>query len=113
MRHDADRRLKFRLLQRRLQLPSWQIKGLLTAIWHFTIENAPRGDIGRFTDEEIAVGIEYDGDAAQLIEGLVSTRWLDRCRTYRLVVHDWHEHCEVFVRKRLERKGISFVTVHG
>ena len=106
MKRGTDLLLKFKLLKTRLDIPAWQAKGLLQSIWDFTAENAPMGDIGKFTNEEIAIGIEYDGDADELLQVLLQSKWVDADSTHRLVVHDWLEHCEEWIKKRLERKGL-------
>lgn len=108
MKHGTDNKLKFKLLKRRLKLPLWQVKGILQSIWDFTTENAMRGDIGRYTDAQIAMGIEYDGDIHLLISTLVDEGWLDKGGSLRLVVHDWPEHCERWVKQRIERQGLGW-----
>lgn len=108
MKRGTDRLLKFSILKRTLSLCLWQTKGLLGSIWDFTAENSPRGDIGRFTDDEIAFGIEWSSDSRTLIEALVTSRWLDRNQSHRLIVHDWYDHCEDSVHIRLARMGALF-----
>jgi hypothetical protein len=109
MKHGTENKLKFKELKRALRLPLWQVKGLLQSVWDFTADNAMHGDIGRFTDAQIALGIEYDGDAVRLISSLVDAGWLERSRAHRLIVHDWPDHCEEWVKKRVKRSGIPFV----
>lgn len=114
MKDGTDSKLKFRQLQKLLGLSLWQARGLLDTLWDFVRKNCPRGDIGRFTDQEIAMGLDWTGDAETLVRVLVETRWLDenaqeRPETFsgvtgafcRLVVHDWPEHCEDSVHKTL------------
>jgi len=80
------------------------VGGLLQAIWTFTGKNCPRGDIGRFTNRQIARGIQYTGNIDLLIEILVQTGWLDACECdMRLVVHDWSDHAEDSVHRKLAR----------
>ena len=108
MKRGTDLKTKFAMLKARLGLRTYEVKGLLQALWDMTTENAPLGDIGRFTDEEIAAGIEWPLERAEeLVQALVYTHWLDEHDGHRLVVHDWHEHCEEWLRKRLERMGIE------
>ena len=93
---------KFKRLQRLLKLRRWEATGLLQALWHMTGEHAPRGDIGRWTNEEIADGIEWwdRGDPDDLIAALVQCRWLDEHPEHRLVVHDWPDHADRAVRQK-------------
>jgi len=112
MKRGTDLKLKFRLLQRKLTLSSWEAKGLLQALWDFTAENAQRGDVGRFTDDEIAAGLDWDRcPGRELVEALVSTRWIDTHPDHRLVVHNWHAHCEDWVLKRVHRAGQLFASL--
>ena len=58
MKQNTETKLKFKKLQWRLNLRLWETTGLLEALWGVTISNAPRGDIGRLSNEEIAALIE-------------------------------------------------------
>lgn len=98
MKAGTESKLKFMGLKRQLRLPFWQVVGILEAIWHTTLRNAPDGDIGRLSNEEIAAAIEWDGDADELIAALVKSRWLDTDVDFRLIVHDWSEHCPNYLR---------------
>ena len=104
MKDGTDNLMKFKLLQRDLALPLWQARGLLDTLWLFVKRNCPRGDVGRFTDEEIAVGIDWQGDASALILALTARGWLDHSDQYRLIVHDWPDHAEDSVHKALARR---------
>jgi len=102
---------KFRRLARLLNLPApWGPLGIMEALSHFTAKHAPQGDIGKWSDEEIADGIGWDQDPSKLIDALVEARLFDRHPTYRLVVHDWHEHCDDSTRKTLKRNGLDFIS---
>jgi hypothetical protein len=79
--------------------------GIVESIWQFTAKHALRGDIGKWSDEEIAEAIDFDEKpAAELIEALVKAKWLDRQDDCRLIVHDWDAHCEDSVHLALARK---------
>lgn len=104
MKHGTENKLKFKKLQRRLDLALWQAKGLLQTLWDFAKSNAPRGDVGKFTDEELAIGIDWRGEPEELIKALVDNRWLDPSDgPERLVIHDWWEHCEDSIHMQLAR----------
>ena len=72
--------------------------GLLEALWHFTSRYARDGDVGRFSDEQIAAGVQWQGHHLRLIESLIRTRWLDVDPVHRLVVHDWEDHANNWVQ---------------
>ena len=108
MKAGTESSIKFKRLKRRLALPHWQVVGLLESLWSVTRQSAPRGDIGRFSDEDIAASIEWDGDESELISTLVESGFLDRCPTHRLVVHDWADHCPTYIKGNLKNKGVAF-----
>lgn len=108
MKAGTDKLMKFRKLGRALGLRAWQVTGLLQSLWNFTELNAPRGDVGRWTDDELALGLDWDGDGAALVAALVATGWLDAAGDHRLVVHGWSEHCEARVHNVLARRGETF-----
>jgi hypothetical protein len=105
--------------------------GYLELLWHFTAEFAPQGDVGRFSDDRLESAMDWSGKPGKLIEALVQSRWLDRVPEggargistdthqevvtdsgpTRLVVHDWHEHADDSVRKRLARAGLEFLSL--
>ena len=76
MKREAVGHTKMKRLCRRLDIPQWQGVGLLESIWHLTAREAPRGDIGKLSDEDIALAIDYRGDESKLIEALIASGWL-------------------------------------
>lgn len=108
MKSGTETKVKFKKLQRRLNLPLWQTIGLLEALWQATIQNAICGDIGRLSDEDIAAAIDWRDEEGALISALVDCGWLDECPVHRLIVHDWAEHCPTFVRGNIAKHGKEF-----
>jgi hypothetical protein len=99
-----------------LRIPLPYACGLLELLWHLTARLAPRGDIGRLTNQQIAAGIHWAGDPERLIKALLEARlsgdgagFIAVSPELRLVVHDWHEHADPTTRRYLERKGLSFL----
>lgn len=80
--------IKFSRLKRHLALSHWQVVGVLESLWLFTMVNVPTGEIGRFSNEDIAAGIEWSGDADQLIDKLIQSGWLHPSEEHRLVIGD-------------------------
>lgn len=97
MKQGVETQVKFKKLKLKLQLPQWQVVGLLESIWKLAMSSAQAGDIGRYSDEDIAVCIEYAGDANELIEAMVESGWLDKDPEFRLVIHDWSEHAPTWL----------------
>lgn len=105
-------------LARILQIPRAQAYGMLCLLWEFAADRCPQGDVGKYTDEEIAEELLWpeDRDCKTLIDALVEKKWLDRdvvvsdgC-SGRLVIHDWVDHCEDSVHMALARAGRYFAT---
>lgn len=112
MKAGTTESMKFMVLKSRLRLPKYAIVGLLESLWNLTARSAVRGDIGRFSDIEIAAWLEWDGDASQLIDALVESRFLDRDKTHRLIVHDWHEHASTYIKGNIHHQG-GFIVPNG
>ena len=76
---------------------------------HWAPVNAITGDLTKFDPGVIAKGIGWRReDGGRMVDALVSSGWLDRSGTGRLVIHDWLDHCDEACRKklaRLERNG--------
>lgn len=84
--------------------------GCLEMLWHFAAKYAPQGDVGRFSDTRIEAALDWSGRPGKLVEALANARWLDRHPKWRLVIHDWHDHADDSVRKRLARAGLPFLS---
>jgi len=98
-------------LARALGVPRAQAAGHLEFLWHWTAKFAPRGDVGRFQDQDIEQGAGWEGPPGALVRAFEAEGWL--CPhpepEVRLVVHDWHEHAEDAVKKALQRRGETFI----
>lgn len=105
MKTGTSEHLKYKQLKMLLKLPQYAVTGVLEELWQTTARSAPDGDIGRFTNKMIAAGMEWAGNADELIEALVDSGWLDSVDEDegRLVVHDWHDHCPDYIKKRQRR----------
>lgn len=108
MKREALGKTKLQRLCRKLKIQRWMAVGLLESLWHITAKDADDGGIGRLSNEEIAIAIDYLGDENELVDALVGSGWIDTHPTCRLVVHDWSEHADTFVHRRLERQGRLF-----
>jgi hypothetical protein len=97
--------LKFKRLQRRLGESTRGVVGLLEMLWAGACKNCPRGDIGKFDNEDIAVMCDWDGDPDELVATLVECGWIDEDEEYRLVIHDWHDHAPNFVKGNAKHLG--------
>lgn len=104
---------KMKDLARRLNIPpmyaiAWA-NGCMERLWHYAARYCLQGDIGRVPDAEIAEVCGWPVKAAgRLVDALVEARWLDRSSAHRLLIHDWHEHCDESVKKTLKNRGLQF-----
>jgi hypothetical protein len=108
MKREAVGHTKMKRLCRRLDIPLWQGVGLMESLWHLTARETPRGDIGKLSNEDIALAIDYRGDEDKLIEALCGAGWVDSDSEERLVIHDWHEHADDAVNMKLARSRQFF-----
>ncbi|QDU58192.1 hypothetical protein [Aeoliella mucimassa] len=105
MKHITPTLTKFKRLARRLGLRDFEAAGVLELLWIATQNEARRGDIGRLSNEEIAIAIDWGRDENELVDALVETGWLDPHPEHRLVVHDWCEHAPRYVKGVVSRQG--------
>jgi hypothetical protein len=91
-----------------LKLRKHSAVGILELLWHFTARYCPQGDIGKFSDEQIASAVDWRGSVPQLIDTLLIARLLDKNEKCRLYVHDWHDHSDDGANKWLERNGLTY-----
>lgn len=103
MKRGTENLLKFKHLMRDLDLPEYATLGLLQSLWMKVDINCPRGNIGRYSNEDIALLVDWRGDPDLLISALVRRGWLDEHDEHRLIIHDWPEHCEDTTHRKLAR----------
>lgn len=108
MKMGAHRSPKVAQLERALGCGRSRTVGTLELFWLFTMEQAPAGDVGKWSDDDIEAACDWDGDPGALIAALVESRWVDECERFRLVVHDWPEHAPEFLKKRAKRNHLEF-----
>lgn len=110
MKKGTENHPKTHDLANRLKVNRAWACGILELIWGFTRDFAPQGDIGRFDDEAIARAALWQKDAGTFVANLVGSKWLDKSDTFRLIVHDWPEHCDEYTKKKLKRSGLEFAS---
>ena len=96
-------------LAKALGIRRYAAVGLLESLWHFTAQYAPRGDVGRWTDADIAHALDWEGDPETLIRALVLAGYVNSNRKHRLVIHDWDDHMNNGTRAYLRHRGVSAV----
>ena len=113
MKRGTPRHPKTYALAEALTIPLPYAVGILEMLWHHTAQYTPRGDIGSLPDIAIAQACAFTRKPHILIDALIECRWLDRDPDYRLIVHDWPQHCEASVRKWLDRNQKEMLPVYG
>lgn len=108
MKREAINHTKMRRLARTLGVQMWGARGIMESVWSLTRDEAPAGNIGKLSNADIADFVGWDTNSEVLIDGLVTSGWLDRSQIYRLLVHDWADHCEDYVHSRLAVAGLLF-----
>lgn len=97
-------------LARRLGCSRLEAIGLVEMLFHFAMDHADDGGVGRFNSEELADGLLWDGDHEILENALIESGWLCPCDEFRLVICDWHSHAPDFIHRRINRTGRAFAT---
>ncbi len=108
MKRGTSKHPKMFELATRLKVARQFAVGIIVDLWEAASNYAPRGDIGKCSDEWIAEQVGWSKKPDLLVQALVESRWLDRSECFRLLVHDWPEHCEDSVHKFLYRKKLLF-----
>lgn len=110
MKRETLRHPKTLDLAARLNRSRPEVLGFLSLLWDFAAEFTPAGDIGKHTDGTIARACDWNGDPSEFIDALLAAGWIDRDPDHRLLIHDWHDHCERWVHLKLQRLGLQFAT---
>lgn len=113
MKRGTPRHPKMYALAEALGIPLPYAVGIMEMLWHYAAVNTPRGDIGSQPDEAIKQACVFARKATVLVDALVSSGWLDRDPEYRLILHDWPDHCEGVVIKLLEHRKHDFLPIYG
>lgn len=91
-----------------LGIPKAHAVGLMECLWHWAAKFCPQGDIGKWGDESIADGAGWPStDAGIFTAALLQAGWLDESAEFRLIIHDWPEHCEDSIHVALA-KAVKF-----
>ena len=69
---------KLLALARELAIPKAHAVGLLETLWHWSARFCPQGNIGKWSDADIAAGATWEGDASDFVLALVAAKWLDK-----------------------------------
>jgi hypothetical protein len=96
-------------LAKLIKSPLHAAVGILEMLWHYTGTYTPRGDIGSVSNGNIAAAVDWRKNQDELVEFLITSRWIDIDAQYRLIIHDWPDHAEDAVKKKLARLHLEFL----
>jgi hypothetical protein len=113
MKRETFRHPKTLDLAARLGVDRRSAIATLMLLWDYTGDVAPQGNIGKWSDAAIAAACDWTGDVSIFINALIGSGWLDCDDQLRLVIHDWPDHCEDFVRAKLSRLKKGFCECYG
>jgi hypothetical protein len=75
--------------------------GHLHLLWWWALDYAQDGSLHGFTPEDIADGMEWDGeDANGFVEALINAGFLDQEDDGTLSIHDWHDYAGRLINQR-------------
>ena len=123
MKRGTHRHPKMLALSKTIHRPIPACIGYLHLLWEATADYAPQGDIGRYSDEWIEASCMWNGKKGELIAALIACGWIDKPNSQDgerlspvsksiLTVHDWFDHAEEYVRKKLNRANLPFLSIH-
>lgn len=113
MKRETLRHPKLYELAARLGCDRPTALGYLALLWDYTGEVAPQGNIGKWTNGAIALACDWAGDPGHFVEAMVGVGWLDLSEPHRLIIHDWPDHCEQWVKKKLDRAEQQFLAEYS
>lgn len=93
------RHIKTKRLARRLKVSIPTTIGHLHLLWWWAMDNLPDGRLTALEPEDIADEMMWNGDAADLLEALKETGFVDEVEN-DLYIHDWHD----YIGRLLERR---------
>lgn len=112
MKRSTPHHPKMYALSEALAVPLAHAVGIMEMLWQHAAQHTPQGDIGSLPDAAIAGAVGWK-KPTQLTDALISSGWLESNSAYRLIVHDWPDHCEQSVVKWLEYNRKDFLPIYG
>lgn len=109
MKRETLRHPKLYDLMDRLDCSRPTALGYLDLLWDNAADIAPQGDLGKWPNGAIARSCDWTGNADQFVNALIEAGWLDHSEEFRLVIHDWEDHCQNWLRMKLQKLGLTIV----
>jgi hypothetical protein len=112
MKREALNHPKMLDLSARLGISQAQAIGHVTLLINWTADFAIQGDIGKWPNGAIARGAGWDASPDTFVDALTASGWLDEHGSHRLILHDWPDHAERWVRSKLASQGVTFLAAY-
>ncbi len=112
MKLDALGHPKTLNLQALLEVDLPTVIGHLELLWAFTGKHAAQGDIGKWPDGAIARACHWMGRPETFVLALHEAGFIDADPVHRFTIHDWHDHAPGWVRAKLKKLGLDFVSIY-
>ena len=77
--------------------------GVLAILWDSVGADKEDGILRGWTADDVAGVVEWQGNAATLLDALTTARWIDQAPNGTLLIHDWPEEGPRHVFQRLAR----------
>ncbi len=87
--------------------------GYLALLFDFCAEYAAQGDIGKWSNGAISRACDWGDEPESFIDALTGAVWLDNHDTHRLLIHDWSDNCDNWVRAKVKKLGLKFSSYEG
>lgn len=112
MKLDTPDHPKFVQMRSALGIPEVLLVGHMELLWHFTSKHAPRGDIGKWSNEAIEVAVRWEGEPGMFLKKAIQEGFVCESKDHRLLVHDWPDHMMEMIKKRLRRQSEEPIRCH-
>lgn len=96
---DLPNHPKTRRLARMLGISIPATVGHLHLLWYWVLKYSDDGDLGGFTDDDIADAAMWEGDPVAFFHALVDAGFIDKDEDGARV-HDWHDYAGKLVQRR-------------
>jgi len=109
MKTGTTRHRKVYALAETLGIRRAEAVGILTGFWELAGEQFPDGDFSKAPLSYLAEYCMWHQDKGQeLLDALIKAELVDVLDDGRRYIHDWHDHCENTVHRKLWRRKARF-----
>lgn len=100
---ELARHPKTKRLARKLSVSLPAAVGHLHFLWWWAMDYAQDGSLAKFTNDDIADAVAWDGDADHLVNALIESGFIDHTDD-GLIIHDWYEYAGRLIEKKEQNR---------